>query len=106
MHSLLAAAAFFAIIVFSTVTANADVITIGHTTFDFDAPSSPLTAGQQSFFQHFKDAINRRDEAALMSLQDNSVSSCTVVNRKLILLESCTPGSVGEVSSNRHLYPT
>jgi hypothetical protein len=86
MRSLLFAIAFFvAAAVHSTVAANADVITIGHTTLDFDAPSSPLTAGQQAFFREYKDAVNRHDEAALISLQDGSMNSCIAVSRKLIL---------------------
>lgn len=76
MHSLLVAAAFFIGGAYSTAAANADVITIGHATFDFDAPSSPLTAGQEAFFRQYKDAVNRHDEAALMSLQDGSMNSC------------------------------
>jgi hypothetical protein len=64
MHSFLVAAAFFIGAAYSTVAANADVITIGRATFDFDAPSSPLTAGQEAFFRQCKDAVNRHDEAA------------------------------------------
>jgi len=80
-----AIAIFIAAAAHSAVAANADVITIGHTTFDFDAPSSPLTAGQQAFFRDYKDAVNRHDEAALMSLQDGSMNSCMAVGRKFIL---------------------
>jgi hypothetical protein len=43
----------------------ADSLTIGHMTFDFDATSSPLSAGQQAFFQKYKDAVNRHDAAGL-----------------------------------------
>jgi hypothetical protein len=83
MRSLLMAVASAA--AYSTVVANAEVITIGRTTFDFDTPSPPLTAGQQAFFRKYKEAVNRRDEAALMSLQDDSMNSCAVVSRKSIL---------------------
>jgi hypothetical protein len=85
MRSWLVAAVLFTAAACSTVAANADVITIGRATFDFDAPSAPLTAGQQAFFRQYKDAVNRRDGAALMSLQDDSMNSCAIVARKLIL---------------------
>jgi hypothetical protein len=96
MHSFLVAAAFFIGAAYSTVAANADVITIGRATFDFDAPSSALTAGQEAFFRQYKDAINRHDEAALMSLQDGSMASCVVVARKSILqdLDKTIPDDV------------
>ena len=42
MRSLLVAAVFFTAAASLTVAANADVVTIGRATFDFDAPSSPL----------------------------------------------------------------
>ena len=80
MRSVLAAAAFFTAFAFSPPAVKAEVITIGHSTFDFDAPSSPLTAGQQAFFQKYKDAVNRHDKAALMTLQDDSMKSCAVVS--------------------------
>lgn len=85
MRFLLLAGAFLSFGACSTMTARADVVTIGHATFDFDAPSSPLTAEQQAFFERYKDAVNRHDDAALMSLQDGSMASCTAVSRKLIL---------------------
>src|SRR5690348_6525132 len=85
MRPLLIAARFLIAAACSTAVANADVITIGHATFDFDAPSAPLTAGQQALFERYRDAINRHDEAALMSLQDDSMNSCAVVSRKSIL---------------------
>jgi hypothetical protein len=83
VRSLLVAAAFVTA-GFSTAAAR-DVITIGHATFDFDAPSSPLTAGQQAFFRQYKDAVNQHDEASLMALQDASMNSCAVVLRTSIL---------------------
>ena len=83
MRSLLVAAAFVTDR-FSTAAAR-DVITIGHATFDFDAPSSPLTAGQQAFFRQYKDAVNQHDEASLMALQDASMNSCAVVLRTAML---------------------
>jgi hypothetical protein len=83
MRSLLMAGAFF-IAAYSSAVAT-DAITIGHATFDFDAPSSSLTVGQQAFFRQYKDAVNRHDEGALMSLQDGSMNSCAVVSRKSIL---------------------
>jgi hypothetical protein len=85
MRLLLLAGAFLSFAACSTMTARADVVTIGHATFDFDTPSSPLTAEQQAFFQRYRDAVNRHDDAALMSLQDGSMNSCTAVSRKLIL---------------------
>ena len=69
----------------STVVASADVVSFGRATFDFDAPSPPLTAGQRTLFQRYKDAVNRHDETALMSLQDDSMKSCAVVSRMSIL---------------------
>src|SRR5579864_6934144 len=69
MRSWLAAVGFFAAAALSTSVADADVVTIGHTTFDFDAPAAPLTAAELRFFQAYKDAVNRRDEAAFMALQ-------------------------------------
>jgi len=83
VRSLLVAAAFVTDR-FSTAAAR-DVITIGHATFDFDAPSSPLTAGQQAFFRQYKDAVNQHDEASLMALQDASMNSCAVVLRTAML---------------------
>lgn len=85
MRSLLLAAGVITAAACSTVAAKADVIAIGRATFDFDAPSPPLTAGQQAFFLRYKDAVNRHDEAALMSLQDGSMNSCPVVSRRSIL---------------------
>src|SRR5262249_15985602 len=83
MRSLLVAATFFSAA--SSTAAATDVITLGHATFDFDAPSAPLTAGHQTFFQRYKDAVNHHDEAAFMALQDGSMNSCAFVNRKLIV---------------------
>lgn len=85
MRSRLAAAGLFAAIAFSANPARADVFTIGRTTFDFDAPAAPLTAAELRFFQTYKDAVNRRDEAAFMALQDASINGCTTVGRRLIL---------------------
>ena len=85
MRLLLLAGALLSFAACSTMTARADVVTIGHATFDFDTPSSPLTAEQQAFFQRYRDAVNRHDDAALMSLQDGSMNSCAVVSRKSIL---------------------
>lgn len=85
MRPLLSAAAFVVAAACSTVVANADVLSIGRATFDFDAPSPPLTAGQQALFQRYKDAVNRHDETDLMSLQDDSMKGCAIVSRKLIL---------------------
>lgn len=94
MRTFLIAVTFFIAAVCSAATAPADSLTIGHTTFNFDAPSSPLTAGQQTFFQKYKDAVNRHDEAALMSLQDDSIKSCTAIGHQLILkdLNKTIPG--------------
>ena len=61
-----------------------DVVTFGNVKFDFDAPSAPLTAAQQALFQRFKEAINRRDAAALMSLQDDSMKSCSVLREAIL----------------------
>jgi hypothetical protein len=58
--------------------------TIGDVSFDFDAPSPPLTPAQQAFFQKYKDAVNRHDETALMALQDDSMKSCTVDHGSLL----------------------
>jgi hypothetical protein len=85
MRLLLLAGAFLSFVAYLTMTAAADVLTIGRMTFDFDAPSAPLSAEQQAFFQQYKDAVNRHDDAALLSLQDGSMSSCTAVSRKLVL---------------------
>lgn len=85
MRARLAAAGLIAAAALSIGAANADVITIGRTSFDFDAPASPLTAQQLRFFQAYKDAVNRRDEAAFMALQDASINGCTNVGRNLIL---------------------
>lgn len=79
------AAGLFAAVALSTGVADADVLTIGRTTFDFDAPAAPLSAQQLRFFQAYKDAVNRRDEAAFMALQDASINGCTTVGRRLIL---------------------
>jgi hypothetical protein len=83
--AILAIAIYAAAVACSPVAAKADVLTIGNARFDFDAPSSPPTAGQQALFRAYKDAVNRHDEAALMSLQDSSMSSCIAVARKLIV---------------------
>src|ERR1043166_308840 len=85
MRPTLMAAIFLPAVVCSTVVASADVISVGRATFDFDAPSPPLTAGQQTLFQRYKDAVNRHDETALMSLQDDSMKSCPIVSRMSIL---------------------
>ncbi len=85
MRSWLAAAGLFAAAALSTSAAGANVITIGHTTFDFDAPAAALTAQQLGFFQAYKDAVNRRDEVAFMALQDASINGCANVGRRLIL---------------------
>lgn len=86
MRSWLAAAGLFAAAALSTSAVNArDVVTIGRTTFDFDTPAAPLTAQQLRFFQAYKDAANRHDEAAFMALQDASMNGCTTVGRRLIL---------------------
>ena len=63
----------------------ANSTTIGNTTFDFDAPSPPLTAAQQQFFQKYKDAVNTHSEAALMALQDASLKSCAATSSELLL---------------------
>lgn len=85
MRLLFLAGVFLSFAAYSTATATADVVTIGHATFDFDSPPSPLTAEQEAFFQRYKDAVNRHDDVALMSLQDGSMNSCAAVSRKLIL---------------------
>jgi hypothetical protein len=82
MRSFLIVAFFSAAYSFAAAT---EVITVGRATFDFDAPSPPLTAGQQAFFRQYKEAVNGHDEAALISLQDASMNSCDVVSRKSIL---------------------
>ena len=71
----------------------ADVITLGHMRFDFDAPSPPLSAGERELFQRYKDAVNKHDGAALMALQDSSVNSCAFVAHDVILrdLETAIP---------------
>jgi ABC-type molybdate transport system substrate-binding protein len=79
------AAAVFAAAALSISAAEANVITIGHMTFDFDAPAAPLSAPELRFLQAYKDAVNRRDEAAFMALQDASMTGCTTVGRRLIL---------------------
>ena len=83
MRAVLAAIAAWMVV--SSVAFSADVVSIGNTKFDFDAPAPPLSAGQQALFQRYRDAVNRRDENALMSLQDESMKSCTAVFRKGIL---------------------
>jgi hypothetical protein len=85
MRSLLLASVFLTAAACSTVLANADVIKFGGATFDFDVPSPPITAEQQRFFQRYKEAVNRHDEAAMMSLQDDSMKGCAAVSRKLVL---------------------
>jgi hypothetical protein len=85
MRLLLLVGVLFSFTAYSTMIVMADVVTIGHTTFDFDAPSSPLTGAQQAFFKKYKDAVDQHDDAALMSLQDSSMNSCPAVSRKLIL---------------------
>jgi len=65
--------------------AAANSLTIGNTTFDFDAPAAPLTAAQQALFHRYKDAVDRQDETALMALQDDSIKSCAAIARPLIL---------------------
>jgi len=94
MRSLLVAATFFTAAY--SMAAATDVITFRHATFDFDAPSPPLTAGQQAFFQRYKNAVNQHDEAAFMALQDGSMNSCAFVSRKLILqhFDKTIPDSV------------
>jgi len=67
--------------------AEKDSITIGGVTFDFGAPSAPLTASQQAFFQKYKDAVNRRDENALLALQDPVRSSCKFDGDQILLRE-------------------
>ena len=67
-----------------TAVCSADSLTIGHMTFDFDAPSS-LSAAQQAFFQKFKAAVNRHDAAGLLALQDESKKRCTASGEELIL---------------------
>jgi hypothetical protein len=69
---------------------------IGDAVFDFDAPAPRLTAGQQALFQEYKNAVNRRDEAALMSLQDDSMKGCAIIGREIILkdLKNTIPGDV------------
>lgn len=85
MRLMVLACALLFFAAYSTMTARADVVTIGHTTFDFDAPSPPLTTEQQAFFQRYKGAVNRHDDTTMMSLQDASMNSCLAVSRKLIL---------------------
>ncbi len=65
--------------------AYADVFSIGHLKFDFDAPSPPLNAAQQSLFQRYKKAVNENSETELMALQDSSLKSCPDVLRQAIV---------------------
>ena len=85
MRSWIAAAGLLAAVAVSTAGANADVVTFGNATFDFDAPAAPLTAQQLRFFQAYKDAVNRHDEVAFMALQDTSMNGCTTIGQRLIL---------------------
>jgi hypothetical protein len=89
MRLSLLVGAFLCFAAYSSVAA--DVLTIGHSTFDFDAPSPPLTTEQQAFFQRYKDAVNRHDDTVLMSMQDDSMNSCPAVSRKMILQELDKP---------------
>lgn len=93
MRPWLIAAGLFAAAALLTSAAGADVLTIGRTTFDFDAPAAALTAQQLQFFQAYKAAVNRHDEAAFMALQDASINGCTNVGHRLILqnLEKTIP---------------
>jgi hypothetical protein len=61
MRSFLIVAFFSAAYSFAAAT---EVITVGRATFDFDAQSPLLTAGQQAFFP-YKEAVNGHDEASL-----------------------------------------
>jgi hypothetical protein len=54
MRPWLAAAGLFAAAALSTSATKADVLTIGRTTFDFDAPAAPLTAQELRFSQATK----------------------------------------------------
>lgn len=65
MRPWLAAAGLFAAATLSTIAAKADILTVGRTTFDFDAPAAPLTVQELRFFQAYKDAVNRHDEAGI-----------------------------------------
>lgn len=84
MRAALLFAAVVAAILVSPIT-RADVFTFGHLRFDFDAPSPPLSGGQQALVQRLADAINRHDESALMALQDPSIKKCPAVLRRAIL---------------------
>jgi hypothetical protein len=75
----------FVYIAYVSVAGHADSLTFGDTKFDFDAPAPQLTTEQRALFQRYKDAVNRRDEAALMSIQDGSMNACAIVARQIIL---------------------
>jgi hypothetical protein len=66
-------------------------ISIGGTKFDFDAPAPKLTAGQRDLVAQYKDAKRRGDEAALMSIQDESMKECATLYRDVILKDLKTP---------------
>lgn len=86
MRSWLATAGLLVAAALATSAVSArDSLTIGRTTFDFDAPAAPLTVQQLHFFQAYKDAVNRHDEAAFMALQDASMNGCPNVGRSLVL---------------------
>lgn len=65
--------------------AEKDSITVGGVTFDFGAPAAPLTASQQAFFHHYKDAVNGHDQAALFGLLDFARSSCKFDGDQILL---------------------
>jgi hypothetical protein len=54
-------------------------------TFDFGAPAPQLTRAQQAFFTSYKNAVNARDESALLDLEDPARSGCKYDGRQILL---------------------
>lgn len=90
MRSLLATVTLSAAL-FCSVALATDFVSIGHAKFDFDAPSPPLSPAQRDLFERYKDAVNRRDIAALMALQDDSLKRCTFFARDVMMRDLATP---------------
>src|ERR1700761_3885009 len=61
-----------------------EVLKIGDLTFDFGSPAPPLSAAEQSFFERYREAVNARDENALVALEDSSVKSCKFEGREFL----------------------
>jgi hypothetical protein len=62
-----------------------EVLKMGDLTFDFGSPAPPLTIPEQSFFERYRDAVNARDESALVALEDPSVKSCKFEGREFLI---------------------